>query len=316
MRGGRGVNPAFARANAAGTGGLQENSAGLAQRLARGKENGTVNLVGLELRVVPPEVFAIIDVPDCGPATAATYSGSFDDARAGESKWWENEAMHVDGGVARLMLSRNCISEIPDQLGLLVGLRTLDCSHNQIAAIPSGALAQLVSLQLLDASHNRLTQFGVSGLRELHDLKVLNLAHNDLVRLGPEIGCLSTLDECDASHNALRELPRELCECGALRALRVSSNRLEALPSDLGRLAHLEELECGQNQLRSLPDSIGSCAALARADFRQNRLGAVTRSLAACAALKELYLGINSLVTSSMPHLGQGLPGDRHIPAH
>ena len=70
--------------------------------------------------------------------------------------------MHVDGGVARLNLARNDLLEVPDELGLLSGLRTLDLSHNHLKALPTSGLAQLVSLQLLDVSHNELSAFGAS----------------------------------------------------------------------------------------------------------------------------------------------------------
>jgi hypothetical protein len=301
------LNPAFAKANARGTDGLQQKGGSLDQRLSAGRASGVVDLSGLHISIVPAAVFAIIDAPAASSSKA--FDGSFD---APADRWWENESVHVAGGVARLNLGRNEIGEIPADLARLEGLRTLECAHNAIAALPTSALARLTSLQLLDASHNQLSTFGVSGLTELRALSSVNLSHNRLVRLGAEVGCLSSLHALDISHNALRELPEELCGCGALQTLQVNDNRLAALPRELGRLRSLAELECGHNQLTTLPESIGGCGALARADCRHNRIGVLPGSLVACAALAELYLGANALTASAVPPLagadGQGLP--------
>ena len=298
------LSEGFARANAAGTGGLQQIGGAVEQRLAQGRRSGAVNLTGLELREVPAQTFAIIDAAD--PAAAPKGGGgggfSFDDDGAGD-KWWENESTHVPGGVARLNLSRNELAAIPEELQSLEGLRTLECSHNRLAALPH-ALAQLAALQLLDASHNQIAEFGMSDLGALDALTKADLSNNRLSVLGAALGCLRSLAELDVSSNALRELPPQLCQCAALRTLRVAANQLGSLPSELGRLSALEELECGQNQLATLPDSVGGCAALARLDARQNRLQSIPASIAGCAALKELYLGINQLGAATLPPLG------------
>ena len=75
-----------------------------------------MNLAGLDLRDVPPAVFSIIDAPL--PSSAPTYSGSFGDD-AGGDRWWENESIHVPGGVAKLNLGRNALEMLPDDLALL-----------------------------------------------------------------------------------------------------------------------------------------------------------------------------------------------------
>ena len=56
-----GLNSGFAAANARGRGGLQETSGAVDSRLAAGRQTGKVDLSGLELAGVPPQVWAIID---------------------------------------------------------------------------------------------------------------------------------------------------------------------------------------------------------------------------------------------------------------
>eukprot|EP01051_Picozoa_sp_SAG22_P018209 SAG22_NODE_2999_length_2037_cov_10.413313_1_plen_268_part_00 len=250
MRRGAGVNPEFARANARGQGGLQSavgrggGGAGLEARLARGRQSGTVDLTGLELQGVPDAVFAIFDAAPPAAASASQSAPSFDGD--GGDKWWELESAHVAGGVAKLNLSQNSLTEIPAAgLAQLVGLRVLELAHNRLVRLPVGAFSALASLQLLDASHNALSEFCGPGIAALQALVKLDLSHNrGLARLGPEVGALRTsLAELDASGCQLAQLPAELCDCRGLRTLALSENRLQELPPHIGQLGRLEELE-------------------------------------------------------------------------
>ena len=306
-----GIDPRFAAANARGRGGLQGADGGAVEtRLAAGRQSGVVNLAGLDLRDVPSAVFSIIDAPL--PSSAPTYSGSFGDD-AGGDRWWENESIHVPGGVAKLNLGRNALEILPDDLALLTGLRTLELAHNQLRSLPNTALAELGSLKLLDASSNQLTEFGTApgSLHGLSALVKVDLSRNALQCLGPELAHLHALAELNVSGNALCELPAELCACIGLRTLQISDNQLVALPAAFGRLASLEELECGQNQLAELPETIGGCVSLSRIDSRQNRLSRIPASIVNCTSLRELHLGINVLTEDSIPALagqdGSGL---------
>ena len=69
------LSEGFARANAAGTGGLQQIGGAVEQRLVQGRRSGAVNLTGLELREVPAQTFAIIDAADPAAAPRARVRG-------------------------------------------------------------------------------------------------------------------------------------------------------------------------------------------------------------------------------------------------
>ena len=108
----------------------------------------------------------------------------------------------------------NALSEVPEAIAGLHGLRVLVLAGNRLRAVPA-SLAGLTQLRTLDLGHNEIDMLPA----RLPDAKYLYL-HD----------------------NRLRALPPALCQLARLRYLNVSDNPLGELPSCIGELSALIEL--------------------------------------------------------------------------
>ncbi|XP_073868785.1 p53-induced death domain-containing protein 1 isoform X6 [Macaca fascicularis] len=134
-------------------------------------------------------------------------------------------------GLGALLLSHNCLSELPEALGALPALTFLAVTHNRLQTLPP-ALGALSTLQRLDLSQNLLDT------------------------LPPEIGGLGSLLELNLASNRLQSLPASLAGLRSLRLLVLHSNLLASVPAGLARLPLLTRLDLRDNQLRDLPPEL------------------------------------------------------------
>lgn len=95
-----------------------------------------------------------------------------------------------------ISLSRNGLTRIPEELGILAGLTELNLSYNKISCIPK----TIVHLQRL---------------------KVLNLDSNCIEEVPQEIGFLPNLTYLELSRNPVQYLPIEIARLTGLRKLRL-----------------------------------------------------------------------------------------------
>jgi internalin A len=158
-----------------------------------------------------------------------------------------------------LDLNRMGLTELPESLGQLMQLQSLNLSGNHLTALPEwlGELAQLESLNL---SHNRLTVLP-EGLSRLTQLQTVDLEYNELTALPEKLGQLTQLQQLNLFQNQLTALPESLGQLAQLKRLLLWNNRLTALPKSLGQLSKLELLEVADNRLQTIPESLGALAA-------------------------------------------------------
>jgi hypothetical protein len=93
------------------------------------------------------------------------------------------------------------LTELPESLGQLTQLRSLNLSGNQLTALPE-SLGQLTQLQLLDLSDNQLTALP-EWLGQLTQLRSLNLSGNQLIALPESLGRLEYLQQLNLEKNPL-----------------------------------------------------------------------------------------------------------------
>ncbi|XP_055031435.2 leucine-rich repeat-containing protein 28 isoform X1 [Misgurnus anguillicaudatus] len=156
----------------------------------------------------------------------------------------------------RLYMKRNSLTTLPENLAQkLPNLIELYLHSNNIASIPQ-AIGSLVKLQSLDLSDNAL-QIICPEIGQMRSLRHLRLANNQLKFLPRELGDLRELETLDVSMNLLRTLPEDLHHCVSLQCLTADRNLLYALPRQICLLPDLNELSMAANCLTSLPLDLG-----------------------------------------------------------
>ncbi|KAG8440708.1 hypothetical protein GDO86_006454 [Hymenochirus boettgeri] len=156
----------------------------------------------------------------------------------------------------RLYMKRNSLTTLPENLAQkLPNLVELYLHSNNIVFVPE-AIGSLVKLQSLDLSNNAL-EILCPEIGSLKSLRHLRLTNNRLKFLPPEIGNLKELQTLDLSTNHLVILPEKLYLCQSLQFLTVDRNLLCSVPRHLCQLASLNELSMAGNQLASLPLDLG-----------------------------------------------------------
>ncbi|KAK6293966.1 hypothetical protein J4Q44_G00347960 [Coregonus suidteri] len=125
----------------------------------------------------------------------------------------------------RLYMKRNSLTTLPDNLAQkLPNLIELYLHSNNITSVPQ-AIGNLTRLQSLDLSDNAL-QVICPEIGRLRSLRHLRLANNQLKYLPPEIGALcdlETLDCLTADRNNLTSFPRQLCQLRSLNELSMAA---------------------------------------------------------------------------------------------
>ena len=119
---------------------------------------------------------------------------------------WCGVFVDEDGKVESLLLAGNGLEGVvPESLGQLTGLTTLDLMGNRLSGTIPAALGVLAHLDFLDLSRNRLTGTIPTALARLTRLRVLCLNHNRLTGRVPEgLGALPRLEVLHLAHNRLQ----------------------------------------------------------------------------------------------------------------
>ncbi|KAF7121245.1 hypothetical protein RHSIM_Rhsim13G0019700 [Rhododendron simsii] len=132
----------------------------------------------------------------------------------------------------------NCnLSILPNEVGNLISLETLDLCYNKLHTLPD-------------------------GICNLTRLKKLYLAECDVSHLPGEIGRLISLERLVLGQNNLLTLPDSFCNLASLGYLDLEDCNLSHLPDRIGMLSSLMELNLGRNNVCSLPKSFSDLASL------------------------------------------------------
>jgi Leucine-rich repeat (LRR) protein len=125
---------------------------------------------------------------------------------------------------------------IPQELGQLASLQTLQLEENQLSGSIRKELGQLASLRWLRLNNNQLSGSIPQELGQLASLQILQLDNNQLSG----------------------SIPQELGQLASLRRLCLNNNQLSgSIPQELGRLASLQKLVLDNNQLSgSIPEEL------------------------------------------------------------
>lgn len=127
-------------------------------------------------------------------------------------------------GAKELNLAYMGLTQLPEALGSLTQLLSLDLSENQVTVLPEfiGNLTQLQSLKL---------------------------SRNDLRELPERLGKLIQLQSLDIKNNRLAALPESFGNLTQLQLLNLLGNRLRTLPKSFSNLIQLQILDLSDNYL-------------------------------------------------------------------
>ena len=210
-------------------------------------------------------------------------------------------ASGLSDSLENLTLSHNRIKSLPDNVGDLYQLRTLDISQNagslalptslgnltkllvlhigngtlyppfegeQLVEVPD-SLAQLTKLQILNLSHNSLWGELNPGIFQLPNLRVLDLSLGQLEIGFPSTGVrkMKHLQYLDLDYNAIGEIPDDIGSLSELVSLSVSAMPgvlHSAIPESIGALSGLKYLSITNNYNMGgpVPDSIWNLTSL------------------------------------------------------
>uniref|UniRef100_A0A915E269 PDZ domain-containing protein n=1 Tax=Ditylenchus dipsaci TaxID=166011 RepID=A0A915E269_9BILA len=226
-----------------------------------------------------------------------------------------------------LNISRNDISDLPEDLKVCRQLLVLDVSSNPIARLPDYIthlpqdIGRLVGLKSLEVRENHLRSLPPS-IVQLTQLLRLDLGQNELDELPAEIGALKLLQELYVDDNSLELAGKHSLLCN-LEQLDVQSNRLMALPLEIGELSNLADLTLVPQLSFYFTQFNGRLKKLLMLRVDDNSLTQLTPAIGSCASLTELYLMQNliSELPSSIGNLShlQNLNVDKnqitHVPA-
>jgi internalin A len=220
------------------------------------------------------------------------------------------------------------LTELPQQLFSLRGLKSLDLRGNSLTDLPR-SFAELSTLAALTIWGNPLGRLP----EVVFELATLEYLHAGDVRMGslsPEIARLKKLRHLYIWENGLKALPNELstlnlehiflgrnefetlpdwlCDCRNLREVSAFENQFRTVPDVLFRLPELKHLDLARNHIDTIPPQIGQLKALETLNFSANRLSSIASEIGSLPALRYVDVSGNQLMAvpeeiGSLPQL-------------
>ncbi|XP_039605581.1 DISP complex protein LRCH3-like [Polypterus senegalus] len=151
-----------------------------------------------------------------------------------------------------LSLYHNCARSIPEAVCNLQALTYINISRNQLSSLPP-FLCQL-PLKVLNASNNKLSTLP-NNIDTLVNLRQLDVSCNEIQSLPPQLGSLESLRDLNVRRNQISILPEELSELPLVR-LDFSCNRVTRIPVCYRHLRHLQAIILDNNPLQSPPAQV------------------------------------------------------------
>lgn len=218
--------------------------------------------------------------------------------------------------IEKLVLDKNHLVTLPQELGQLTRLSYLSIYSNNLQAVPS-TIGNLSNLQYLNL-HSNSIQTLPDEIWNLRSLAVLNVASNNLTSFPkPPFAIAKRI----SSSNDFGELPASESIADALSVLTISDNRLnddcfdaisflvglkslnmsyndliEIPEGSISRMRRLNELYLSGNDLTTLPaDDLEQLKALKLLYINNNKLVSLPAELSKLTNLQHLDVGSNQL---------------------
>ncbi|KAJ3018041.1 UNVERIFIED_CONTAM: hypothetical protein HDU68_011360 [Siphonaria sp. JEL0065] len=162
-----------------------------------------------------------------------------------------------------LLLGHNHLSHaIPDEIGNLRSLFTLNLESNQLTGLLPQSIGTLPLLSELEVNDNQLSGTIPESIYRITSLLTLNLSQNQLSgSISQSIGNLTHLDRLILSHNHFDgHIPTTIRQLVDLDHLDLSHNHLiGSVPQEISELTELIEVYLNDNDLTgNLPKALGN----------------------------------------------------------
>ena len=191
-----------------------------------------------------------------------------------EIKWWGKE-------------------KIPENIGNLTSLKSLDLSNTQISALPE-SIGNLTSLKSLYLSNTQISALPES-IGNLTNLKNLYLRSTQISALPESIGKLTNLQYLSLISTQINELPESIGNLTSLQSLYLSNTQISALPESIENLTSLQSLYLSFTQISELPESIGNLTSLQSLDLESTQISELPESIEKLTNLQSLDLSFTQI---------------------
>ena len=285
--------------------------------------DGLVTAVGngmADITATAGEVSHTVSISVVGPspdreALIALYNATSGPIWRQQDNWlseapirtWHGITTDEGDRVTKIELTDNLMTGLlPDELGQLAYLDSLNVRDNNLEGPIPPELGQLERLEYLNLESTRLTGPIPPELGQLERLEIMNLASNALTgQIPPELGQMASVERLYLNFNELSgTIPPELGQLTNLRHVAMRGNNLTGnIPPEFGQLANLDWLDLTENELSgSLPVELGQLTNLYQLELSGNNLsGNIPPEFGQLQNLKFLYLGNNSDLSGSLP---------------
>nr|CDJ96700.1 Leucine-rich repeat and B3 B4 tRNA-binding domain containing protein [Haemonchus contortus] len=153
--------------------------------------------------------------------------------------------------LTKLVIIRNELVSVPEELGTLSKLVFVDLSNNKLERLPA-SFSKLTKLETLVVSGNQLTDDGLFDFSALESLHVLDLSYNSLTAIPPTLMSrkLVHLHTLNFAHNKITEVTQELNIIEHMKSLNLSENDITSLPWAIGQMEKIKVLDLSQNPFK------------------------------------------------------------------
>ncbi|KZC08775.1 PREDICTED: leucine-rich repeat-containing protein 40-like [Dufourea novaeangliae] len=152
--------------------------------------------------------------------------------------------------ISTMDLSRNKLSDLPDELSIITSIGDLKLTSNQLTHIPEWIGEKYKYLQALDLSKNLLESLP-SSLGLLKYLREINISSNRYKEIPESIYEVEPLEIFIANDNAITDIDvSSLQKLRKLAILNLANNNIGYIPPNLGNLKNLRTLSLSGNYFK------------------------------------------------------------------
>lgn len=195
--------------------------------------------------------------------------------------------------IHHMNVSSNEISALPDNIGQLACLTSLDLSHNSLTGLPQ-SFGGLKYLRTLNLAYNRLATLPEFLFGAAQALANLNVSNNVLETLPDDFNKFVCLDCFDASCNSLQAFLDLKSNMKSLRWLNMSSNKIKDVHNIIF-LPNCATVNVASNEIESLPEDIERAQSLITLDISDNKIVCLPENIGQIRTLKNLLASNNQL---------------------